>query len=261
MIALQTIRQGDSGPDVAILQRSLAVNADGEFGPLTHSALVAFQRSAGLRADGIAGPQTWAALVTPSPWPPVAPVDGSPGDVLVSVAAQCLGVSEGPVSNRGDRVDWLIRRGGFSLPASSQTPGPPWCGWFGAACVDICDEAGYDVWRPERHRRGLATAWWLDAPEDRRIAPDDVWAHEGEGLVLILVRKASDRAAVMRGRAMPGHFGVKAELDRESRTVHSIAGNSSGGNHATGTGAVARESYRAGTSRWGKVVGFVRVIG
>ena len=37
--------------------------ADGEFGPQTKSAVLAYQRRSGLEADGIIGPQTWAKLL------------------------------------------------------------------------------------------------------------------------------------------------------------------------------------------------------
>lgn len=58
----RALKMGDSGPDVAELQRRLKVAADGDFGPATRQALIDFQRAHGLSADGIAGPNTLAAL-------------------------------------------------------------------------------------------------------------------------------------------------------------------------------------------------------
>lgn len=56
------LRQGAKGPDVLALQRALGIQGDGEFGPATYRAVVAFQQSRGLTPDGIVGRMTWAAL-------------------------------------------------------------------------------------------------------------------------------------------------------------------------------------------------------
>jgi hypothetical protein len=58
---------GDRGPDVLALQRRLnelgaRLREDGEFGPGTHAAVIAFQGSHGLRPDGVVGTQTRATL-------------------------------------------------------------------------------------------------------------------------------------------------------------------------------------------------------
>ena len=60
--ARPTLRLGDQGEAVKDLQNLLGIQADGDFGPKTKGAVIAFQRSKGLMADGIVGRGTWAAL-------------------------------------------------------------------------------------------------------------------------------------------------------------------------------------------------------
>lgn len=64
-----TLRQGDKGPHVVHLQHRLnqlgarpQLSGDGDFGPKTKRAVLAFQRSRNLSADGVVGPITWGAL-------------------------------------------------------------------------------------------------------------------------------------------------------------------------------------------------------
>lgn len=71
---MPTLRLTSSGADVTLLQeklRSLGFSPgliDGDFGPGTEAAVMAFQRSEGLLADGIVGPATQEALgLVPSP--------------------------------------------------------------------------------------------------------------------------------------------------------------------------------------------------
>jgi peptidoglycan L-alanyl-D-glutamate endopeptidase CwlK len=65
---MRTLQEGSSGPDVKKLQEAIKARGfspgaiDGDFGPATGAALIAFQRSEGLLGDGIAGPRTQAAL-------------------------------------------------------------------------------------------------------------------------------------------------------------------------------------------------------
>ncbi len=72
---LPTLRQGDTGVAVAILQRLLivygytsAVGAvDGAFGAKTASAVTQFQRAQNLKdKDGIVGADTWGQLARPA---------------------------------------------------------------------------------------------------------------------------------------------------------------------------------------------------
>jgi hypothetical protein len=58
---------GDRGPDVKLLQVRLnqlgaALDPDGDFGPATRAAVIAFQAAKGLTPNGVVGPQTRGAL-------------------------------------------------------------------------------------------------------------------------------------------------------------------------------------------------------
>ena len=65
---MSTLREGASGAEVKMIQLKLAEKGfnpgtvDGDFGPATEAALIAFQKSEGLLADGIAGPSTQEKL-------------------------------------------------------------------------------------------------------------------------------------------------------------------------------------------------------
>lgn len=59
---METLRLGNRGQDVRIMQGSLALHVDGIFGPVTEEAVKVFQSEKGLSPDGIVGPKTWAAL-------------------------------------------------------------------------------------------------------------------------------------------------------------------------------------------------------
>lgn len=59
---MKTLKKGCKGDEVKTLQKLLKIDVDGDFGPKTETAVIAFQKSHGLDADGFAGPKTWAAL-------------------------------------------------------------------------------------------------------------------------------------------------------------------------------------------------------
>lgn len=61
-------RKGDKGSGPRKLQEGLRrsgteISVDGDFGPATETAVIAFQEANGLEADGVVGKQTWAALI------------------------------------------------------------------------------------------------------------------------------------------------------------------------------------------------------
>ena len=59
---LPVLKMGDSGEDVKKLQTALGIVADGDFGPMTKSAVVVFQKKNNLYPDGVVGKNTWAKL-------------------------------------------------------------------------------------------------------------------------------------------------------------------------------------------------------
>src|SRR5262245_36136053 len=56
------LSRGDTGSDVASVQTTLGLPADGDFGPVTEAGVKGFQGAAGLAKDGVVGPNTWGAL-------------------------------------------------------------------------------------------------------------------------------------------------------------------------------------------------------
>lgn len=93
VLASKTLKQGDSGPAVEVLQRMLNarmepspdLGVDGDFGPVTHRALVRFQELKGLKATGSTDPETWKAL---GPLPPRMPEPPAPEVVNASQPAK-----------------------------------------------------------------------------------------------------------------------------------------------------------------------------
>jgi putative chitinase len=59
---METLRKGSKGPLVKKMQEALGIGADGDFGPGTERALMAWQANNGLTPDGVAGPRTLGKL-------------------------------------------------------------------------------------------------------------------------------------------------------------------------------------------------------
>lgn len=59
---LRLTRPHIQGEDVRWVQRTVRVEVDGDFGPQTAHAVVAWQAAHGLTPDGEVGPATWAAI-------------------------------------------------------------------------------------------------------------------------------------------------------------------------------------------------------
>ena len=58
------IRPGDKGEAVKIVQKAVGLKADGDYGPATKKAVIAFQDNHDVvDSNGIIGPKTWAELI------------------------------------------------------------------------------------------------------------------------------------------------------------------------------------------------------
>jgi peptidoglycan hydrolase-like protein with peptidoglycan-binding domain len=59
----RTLKRGNKGADVAVLQRFLGIKDDGIFGAATEGAVKDYQRMRHIKADGIVGPKTVGPIV------------------------------------------------------------------------------------------------------------------------------------------------------------------------------------------------------
>jgi peptidoglycan hydrolase-like protein with peptidoglycan-binding domain len=56
------LKRGLAGEPVRMLQKKLGIEADGDFGPGTETALKDYQKANGLAVDGVAGPDTFMKM-------------------------------------------------------------------------------------------------------------------------------------------------------------------------------------------------------
>ena len=112
-----TISLGATGGAVRWLQRALrrtpnlGLVVDGNFGPVTETAVKEFQQGAGLAVDGVVGPLTWAALPNGAPMPTLS--KGSTGAVVRSLQQ---------VLSNGASGQWNTAPGAIDGGLSAQIP-------------------------------------------------------------------------------------------------------------------------------------------
>ena len=103
----QLMRNGSRGMAVYIVQNCVGATADGDYGSITESSVLAYQRAHGLTADGIVGEQTWSTF-------PISSIAPTPVDVLpisptpvVAWTPENSGHTEIQLGSRGELVkEW-----------------------------------------------------------------------------------------------------------------------------------------------------------
>lgn len=159
------LKMGASGAKVRELQQLLlragqAVNVDGDYGPSTKAAVLAFQKANKLAADGVAGPQTLRALDRFKTSADEQP--GAQGATEIPEAKEGAGIGAGGVlvETVSQKVDEL----------SMQTSGVPGLEWLSTiltvlAVLLVVGGIGWWAW-----------GWW----KSRRTDEGDIEPMEGQ---------------------------------------------------------------------------------
>ena len=137
----RTLKMGDSGEDVRVLQKvvnkhldligGLLLNPDGQFGPKTVSKIMQFQKLNRLSPDGIVGPKTRAALLdvrtvtVRSEISGSAPSSSVPAPTSPAAPPAVRSPTPAPASNSGTAADPPKMRS-FQLLSGAQLTLEPW---------------------------------------------------------------------------------------------------------------------------------------
>jgi peptidoglycan hydrolase-like protein with peptidoglycan-binding domain len=213
-VSLPVLRVGDFGAEVERAQALLSKQgfdpkgADGQFGPNTRAAVVAFQRAKGLSADGVIGPQTWKALQA-------GVVDG-PGPVgSGGLNAPLLAAAQGEVGNveRTNDNDGVILKYPNAFGRGSES----WCADFTSWCSKQAGGAMNECYCPTLVNSLKQKGLWKGKADPK---PGDLvlfdWDGDGEA----------------------DHVGVVEKVNGDG-TISTIEGNST--NQDTGKEGVFRQ--------------------
>lgn len=109
-----TIRYGDRGSQVKIVQQALGLLPDGIFGRLTLERVLEYQKENGLRMDGIVGDNTWAMLMSEKPQAPQPTVVGNlkrSRREIREIIIHCTATPEGRDVTKEEITSWHKQRG------------------------------------------------------------------------------------------------------------------------------------------------------
>lgn len=199
-----TLRLGSKGLRTRQLQARLhdlgllQGKPDGNFGPITQSAVIAFQRNNNLLHDGIVGPATWAALQPPAKpeLPAAKPASGlSFADWLVTIAKRDVGKEEMPSNNQGA---WIKKFWPTTSYPTGYTERQPYCAaamayWLATAGDELAKAGllesltGMNAEQFEKWRCKSAGAWnwqaWGQKAKGVTVLPDTAAPQKGDIVV------------------------------------------------------------------------------
>lgn len=107
---MKTIKKGDRGDDVKLVQKILHCIADGIFGIITDEAVRQFQKLMKLVVDGIVGPKTWAALGVSDSAPTETELKKSTRKIN-EILVHCTATAEGKDFDVEDIRRWHLAQG------------------------------------------------------------------------------------------------------------------------------------------------------
>lgn len=223
----RTLRIGSRGDDVVQLQRTLkslglySGQLDGDFGPMTLSAVKRLQLQAALDIDGVVGPHTWIALSGDSELP-VTEITSALADkreriAVIAAEEGAKGLAWTNSSSEAEKYLKPLRKPMQDLGHIGQAPVfYNWCAAFVTFCAR---EAGYvvpDVPPGLGVTVALAEAWrkW-GQNTGTFVRRQDTTPRRGD----IVVFEWSD------GDSQIDHIGIVTRYDSGSTVIHTSEGN------------------------------------
>jgi peptidoglycan hydrolase-like protein with peptidoglycan-binding domain len=132
--SMPTIRLGSTGKAVetwqGILRRDSGISGytagiDGNFGPMTQRATVAWQKASGLTADGVVGPKTWTKAIGSLTTAPL-PAERAPGVPLPTPVPPNLPPGLPPVPTQPEAAPPpILTMPPVAIPGPGPLPAPP----------------------------------------------------------------------------------------------------------------------------------------